>query len=597
MTCPSCGTQNHDGARFCNDCGAAQRPSPEDSECPTPAGAAHGSGSRPNDARGDPLVGRTLDGKYRLDMKLGRGGMGSVYAATRTRIGDAVAVKVLHLKESADPHSAERFRREALAAARLKHPNAVGIYDFGVTADGLHYLVMELVEGQSLRSVIRQQGPLSSSTALEVMTQVCAALDEAHRQNIVHRDVKPDNIIVSAAANGLRVKVLDFGVAKLCDLAGSNLTQPDSIIGTPRYMSPEQCDGDEVDGRSDIYSLGVVLYEMLCGVVPFNAPSSKAIRAQHVRQPPPRPRTKNVNITPAVEAVMLHALEKRPEERPQTAGALAQELNDAVNGRASVEPPRPTHNAPTTSRDASFAPGAASALFTPTPEPGNRYAATAGEPQYDIGPASQPRPKRRLSPLVLGSALLLVIAGGTIGVMAWWPRNRAADGGQTRPASDERQAVGAAGAAVPQQEPTITSAESELNRLKVRLSHAATLADHREILGALFDAETKYPADYRFPYERAKLEVEDKEGHDSKVATPLFLAAQVAIDHGRAGEMLNDLRNQEDGEFRGFSRDPAHRADWQTLLEALDEKDKSKLRHADRGRGAAAGSTAVRPAP
>lgn len=284
-----------------------------------------------------------IEDKYQLVGELGSGGMGTVYRAQRLLIGDEVAVKILHPQHVSEPQATERFRREAQAAARLKHPNAVSIYDFGVTNEGLVYLVMELVEGQSLREIIKQQGPLTPSAAAEVISQVCAALDEAHRQHVVHRDLKPDNIVVKSMLNGLRVKVLDFGIATLRDLAASNLTQTGSVMGTPHYMSPEQCLGEELDGRADIYSLGVVLYEMLAGVVPFNSPTSTAVVIQHVNQIPPPLRAINLSISVSVEAVAMHALSKRREDRPQTAGALSQELNAAVSPGFGYTVPAPVH--------------------------------------------------------------------------------------------------------------------------------------------------------------------------------------------------------------------------------------------------------------
>ena len=197
---------------------------------------------------------------------------------------------------------------------------------------------MELVEGESLRRIIQQKGPLTPSAAAEIMNQVCAALDEAHRHHVLHRDLKPDNIIVNVTDAGLRVKVLDFGIAKLRDDTAGNLTQTGSILGTPHYMSPEQCIGEELDSRSDIYSLGVVLYEMLTGVVPFRSPSSAAVVVQHVNQAPPSPRALNPSITMPVEIAVLHALEKSREGRPQSAGALAQELTAAVKNPSLAGP-------------------------------------------------------------------------------------------------------------------------------------------------------------------------------------------------------------------------------------------------------------------
>ena len=284
-------------------------------------------------AKGGDLIGVTIDDKYHIDSKLGEGGMGAVYRATRLMIGDAVAIKVLHSEQMSDPQVIERFRREAQAAARLKHPNVVTIHDFGVSSKNLVYLVMELIEGDSLRALIKEQRPLPFSTTGEIIFQVCAALEEAHRRNIVHRDLKPDNIIVTTSSAGLRVKVLDFGIAKLRDLAvtADNLTQTGMVLGTPRYMSPEQCMGEELDGRSDIYSLGIVLYEMLSGTVPFNSPSMSALIVQQVTQTPPPLRALNVRISPAIERTVMRALEKQREARPPTADALARELRYAID--------------------------------------------------------------------------------------------------------------------------------------------------------------------------------------------------------------------------------------------------------------------------
>jgi serine/threonine-protein kinase len=296
------------------------------------AGSESATTDAQRDLRSDALLGRTIDGKYRIDAKIGVGGMGAVYRAARLRIGDEVAVKILHPARVLEPQAGERFQREAQAAARLKHPNAVFVIDFGVTNDGLVYLVMELLHGESLRTLIKQEGPLAPTVAAEILKQVCGALDEAHRHQIVHRDLKPDNIMVKTGINGLSVKVLDFGIAKLRDLAASDLTLTDSVMGSPRYMSPEQCLGEEIDGRSDIYSLGVVLYEMLAGVVPFNRPTSTAVVDQQVNQPPPPLRKVNPTISPSVEAVVLQALAKRREARPQSARALAAAFSAAIEG-------------------------------------------------------------------------------------------------------------------------------------------------------------------------------------------------------------------------------------------------------------------------
>src|SRR5262245_27963935 len=337
MICPNCGNVT-DGNRFCTQCGAALA-STLAPTAPASGGAQSPAAISPLSATGA-LTGRTLDQKYYLESKLGVGGMGTVYRAGRLLIGDWVAVKILHQDQMADPRAVERFRREAQIGARLKHPNVVTVYDFGVSREGLNYLVMDLAEGESLGSLIERQGVLAETDAAEIIRQVCAALDEAHRQGVIHRDIKPQNIIVQIIPEGLQVKVLDFGAAASLEVTTSRLTRTGALVGTPDYMSPEHCLGEELDGRSDIYSLGIVLFEMLTGVVPFDSPIPTAIVVKHVNDPPPPPRTLNPNISPAVEAATLRALEKRRDARPQTAGEMARELIAATAG-AELDSPHP----------------------------------------------------------------------------------------------------------------------------------------------------------------------------------------------------------------------------------------------------------------
>jgi serine/threonine-protein kinase len=277
------------------------------------------------------LVGQVLDGRYRIEARLGSGGMGDVYRATRILIGDTIAIKFLHAHLASNPQAAERFRHEAVTATKLRHRNVVALYDVGISAvHNVPYLLMELAEGLTLRQIINQQPILPLDFVVTVVAQVCAALEEAHRLGIVHRDIKPENIIANQTATGWHVKVLDFGIAKLYNEASSGLTQDGTAMGTPQYMSPEQCMGEMLDARSDIYSVGIVLYEMLCGTVPFKSAVASAIAVYQVQTAPPPPRAVNPNITPQVETVILRALSKQREERHQTAQALTRDLIQAA---------------------------------------------------------------------------------------------------------------------------------------------------------------------------------------------------------------------------------------------------------------------------
>ncbi len=281
----------------------------------------------------DPLLGRVFDGKYRLDEKLGGGGMGSVYKATHLLIDRPVALKVLSQRFVGDQTAQQRFRREARAAGRMQHPNAVTVTDFGTTEDGYLYIVMELLEGRTLRDLIAHEAPLDPARAVSLMLQTCSAVGAAHDAGLIHRDLKPANIFIEQRPNfPAVVKVLDFGVAKFVveehDDDYHTLTQVGALIGTPRYMSPEQCaDGVALTPATDVYSLGIILYEMLTGVCPFNGETHLAIALKQVSEAPRPPREIVPSIPAAVEGVVLHALAKNPSERPLDAHALRRELH------------------------------------------------------------------------------------------------------------------------------------------------------------------------------------------------------------------------------------------------------------------------------
>jgi eukaryotic-like serine/threonine-protein kinase len=281
----------------------------------------------------DSLVGQTLDEKYRIEQRLSAGGMGAVYRARHLSMDRPVAIKMLHQRLLADEGSRIRFQREARAAVRLQHQNAVSVTDFGETADGYVYLVMELLEGPTLREILVKEAPIETARAISIMLQASAAVAAAHEAGIIHRDLKPSNILVTQSPEvPAVVKVLDFGVAKLAahvlddDEGAITLRQAGALIGTPRYMAPEQHNGDELTPAADVYSLGVILYEMLTGMAPFTGSSLVEIAAKHISDPPQPPRNIVAAIPEGVERVVLHALEKAPEDRPASAGEFRRKL-------------------------------------------------------------------------------------------------------------------------------------------------------------------------------------------------------------------------------------------------------------------------------
>ena len=285
----------------------------------------------------DPLVGKVFDKRYRVDAMLGRGGMGAVYRATQLRMSRTVALKVLSNVLADDLEQVRRFEQEAKAASLLHHPNTIKVLDFGIDETGQLFLVMEYLDGESVKELLRREGALPPDRVVHITRQILKSLAEAHTRDIFHRDLKPDNIMLRHVHGEQDfVKVVDFGIAKVAqglDTTGTQLTATGQIVGTPRYMSPEQARGGRVDGRSDLYSLGVLMYEMLAGRPPFDSETPIALVLDHIQTPvPPLVVEGGRAIPPGLRALVQRALSKQPEERPPSAEAFLQELDAAAAG-------------------------------------------------------------------------------------------------------------------------------------------------------------------------------------------------------------------------------------------------------------------------
>jgi predicted Ser/Thr protein kinase len=363
-----------------------------------------------------------LAGRYEVGRLLGTGGMAEVFEGRDRLLARRVAIKVLLAHYARDPAFVTRFKREAQAAASLSHPNIVAVYDTGAQ-DTTQFIVMEYVEGRTLRQVLADQGPLTAERAARIAAAVAGALSAAHARGLVHRDIKPGNVMLTAAGG---VKVMDFGIARA--VAGDSVTQTSAVVGTAQYLAPEQAQGLGVDGRADVYGLGCCLYEMVTGVVPFSGGSPVAIAYRHVREAPRPPRLVAPGVPAGVEAVVLRAMAKRPEDRYQTAADLRDDLERVLEGLPVVAPPAAGTADRAAGTDAAATAAATAIAGTPGPEqdgtaggrgpgaePGRDGVATSLLPAARGRPAAggrrvSRRPRRGVPAWVVATAAVLLLA-------------------------------------------------------------------------------------------------------------------------------------------------------------------------------------------
>ncbi|MCB9534936.1 MAG: protein kinase [Myxococcales bacterium] len=330
MRCPRCDHVLPDGDRFCGRCGLSR----SDDGIPV-----------------DPLLGITVAERYRIERRIGVGGMGTVYLGVHTRIGQKVAIKVLHERYAGDAQLTLRFENEALTYGQVTHPNLVNLHDYGRTHDGTFFMVLEYCPGISLAQLLRQEKRLEPPQATDIILQVAQGLGAAHAAGIVHRDLKPENVILTETRPGrYHARLLDFGIAKRLDDDGPRLTQAGMVFGTPEYMAPEQARGETVDARSDVYALGCVFYELLTGKPPFTGSNKMNVMHRQASEVPPPPSFKlDTEVPGAIETAVMRCLEKRPDDRFPDAATLIEALDGALGAdRLTPMPLAPAAAAPAT---------------------------------------------------------------------------------------------------------------------------------------------------------------------------------------------------------------------------------------------------------
>ncbi|MEW6734777.1 MAG: serine/threonine-protein kinase [Acidobacteriota bacterium] len=365
------------------------------------------------DDEADRFLGMVLDGKYQIQSLIGKGSTGNVYGGKHLHMDIPIAVKILHSHLNTDDTAVLRFRREARSALAIKHPNAMSVMDFGVTADNILYLVMEYINGMNLGEVLHREPFIDSVRAIRLIKQVCLAVDAAHQKNIVHRDLKPDNILIIDYGKPKEiVKVIDFSIAKTfsSENGDADLTRTGIVLGTPQYISPEQAQGMPLDPRSDIYSMGIILYQMLTGEVPFKAASTTLLMMKHIQAPPKPLREIRPEIPLEIETVVLRALSKNPEDRQLSSLVLVEELEAALVSAGLLELPTNNQRSRPPVVLPKEAPSSTAGVLATKLDPG----ATA-EMQPIISPApSEPGATIEMQPLMPATSLPRAEVGATL---------------------------------------------------------------------------------------------------------------------------------------------------------------------------------------